>query len=130
MASLILNGMSVLELQGIIAAELLQPFVWGECDCCLAVANILVTLGFADVAAKWRGTYSSALIMRRPIGKYIEDSVAESGWPEVDQPHPACIGFEREGRIYDGTYWWGKTKSGMGLATRPARIWRPICRLC
>lgn len=119
--------MASLSLQRVIAKEFSRPFVWGECDCCLAVANVLVTLGAEDVAAPWRGTYDSAMVMRRPLVDEIEARIAELGWPEVSEPEAGCFGFEAEGRIFDGRNWWGKSMSGMVRVQPPAKMWRPLC---
>lgn len=45
------------------------PFVWGQCDCVLWVADLIVKAGHADPAAEHRGTYSTkfearSLVMR------------------------------------------------------------------
>ena len=47
-----------------------QPFVWGEFDCCLFVANVVaLQLGF-DPAAPYRGRYSSEIGAVRALAKH------------------------------------------------------------
>ena len=45
---------------GRIVEDAHRPFVWGEHDCCLFAANVVLELTGRDYAAELRGTYSSA----------------------------------------------------------------------
>ncbi|MEO0485267.1 MAG: hypothetical protein AAF092_05090 [Pseudomonadota bacterium] len=121
---------SLRTVQAAVAEEFLRPFEWGKSDCCLAVANVLLALGYEDVAAPWRGTYDSAMVMRTDLMGDIAAHVASLGWPEVETPEARCFGFSSSlgGAIFDGVYWWGKSSRGMARVGRPAVIWRPMCR--
>ena len=37
------------------------PFAWGQWDCCLWVASAIEAMTGVDIAAKWRGTYSTSM---------------------------------------------------------------------
>lgn len=55
------------------------PFVWGQSDCVLVLADYLVRLGHPDTAAHLRGMYDSAASCHRLTG-WLRDpvNVAES----------------------------------------------------
>lgn len=46
-----------------------RPFVWGEFDCCLFVADIIAAMTGVDVAADFRGRYSTATGALRLVKK-------------------------------------------------------------
>ena len=48
-------------LHQIVADSHVKPFAWGQHDCCLFAANVVMELIGVDPAAELRGTYSTAL---------------------------------------------------------------------
>jgi len=44
---------------GVAVAVMGRPFVWGRCDCCLAVADVFQTLYGIDLVGPLRGAYGS-----------------------------------------------------------------------
>lgn len=51
-----------------------EPFIWGESDCMIVLADYLIALGYGDAASKWRGHYDSAASCQRVSG-FIKDPV-------------------------------------------------------
>ena len=47
-----------------------SPFVCGESDCCLAVANIVKAYTGVDIAETFRGKYKTELGARRALKRY------------------------------------------------------------
>lgn len=54
------------------------PFVWGEKDCCLAVADIVNMYAGIDIAEKFRGKYKTALGSKRALKKYGKGSIKDT----------------------------------------------------
>lgn len=113
------------------------PFVWGRCDCCLAVADCLVERGLPDPMAVYRGRYDSergALRMFRPDGGLegaMAARMAENGYREGGD---AIVGLVRTDLgptvcIRDGAFWWGKSQDGtQGYADQHVyRRWSHPC---
>lgn len=46
------------------------PFVWGEKDCCLAVADIVKLYAGFDIAADFRGKYKTLLGSKKALNRY------------------------------------------------------------
>ncbi|MBD0416499.1 DUF6950 family protein [Oryzicola mucosus] len=85
-----------------------EPFVWGKSDCILSLADYVMSLGHPDPAAKWRGTYDSALTCQRVSGflndpvRLIEEGVAPLGFARVQQAERGDIGvirFTDDGKV-------------------------------
>lgn len=84
------------------------PFIWGESDCMIVVADYVMALGYSDPAAKWRGKYDSALSCNR-ISGYLTDPVkpAVEGFTGIlertDNPQRGDVGVIRildaDGRV-------------------------------
>lgn len=78
-----------------------SPFVWGEDDCMLSVANYLVRIGYPDGGKRYRGTYDSALTCHRVTGyltdpvKPMAECVAELGLVETKEPKRGDVGVVR-----------------------------------
>lgn len=53
---------------------LTEPFIWGETDCMMVLADYLIALGYDDAAAEWRGLYDSAASCQKVSG-FIKDPV-------------------------------------------------------
>ncbi|AYV14321.1 hypothetical protein L2728_11270 [Shewanella chilikensis] len=64
------------------------PFLWGKHDCCLLAANWLKANGRGDLAASFRGTYSSELGAMRAIRRAGFDSLSELLISLLGQPTP------------------------------------------
>lgn len=47
-----------------------RPFVWGEADCCLFVADALIALTGTDYAAPFRGKYTTATGAMKALAPY------------------------------------------------------------
>jgi hypothetical protein len=57
------------------------PFAWGSNDCCLFAADWIQIATGRDIAAQWRGSYTTALGARRALdeGGGIERLVEQEG---------------------------------------------------
>lgn len=74
------------------------PFVWGESDCMLCIADYLMRLGYPDGAAKWRGLYNDALscervsgFLKNPVG-VMREGVESIGLKETWSPERGDVG--------------------------------------
>jgi len=83
------------------------PFVWGSNDCCLFAADCVQAITGTDLAAAWRGQYSSALQAARFLeeGGGLEAVATQAlGTPVL--PSYASVGdvvlFENAGRLLLG----------------------------
>lgn len=119
-----------------------SPFVWGEDDCMIAIADYLMDLGYPDCAAMWRGTYDSALTCQKVSG-YLTDPVKPMkisadflGLEQTDEPRRGDVGvisvrhkdgkFRAVGAIYLGQNWAIRSE-GSVLVDRPSHVlaaWR------
>lgn len=95
-----------------------SPFVWGKADCCLTVADGLVSMGLPDPMAPYRGRYDSeraalrlfaqeggleaVVVARMAACGYGPGDLA--GLVETDIGPTACL------RI--GRWWWAKSITG------------------
>lgn len=85
------------------------PFIWGESDCMLVLADYLIDLGYADIGDKWRGTYDSALSCQRVSGfltdpvKPLREGARRLNLTETDNPVRGDIGVitvrHKDGKI-------------------------------
>lgn len=119
-----------------------RPFVWGEHDCALGLADWLMHLRGTDPAAHLRGTYFDAKSCQRACGwftapeRVIEDCAARiGGLPRVTQPATGDIavltlpGEDREmpvGAIWLGDCWGAKGPQGvttLGGLQRVRAVW-------
>lgn len=48
-------------------AAMTRPFSWGEHDCCLFAADCVQAVTGVDVAADFRGTYTTPLGAKKPL---------------------------------------------------------------
>jgi hypothetical protein len=106
----------------------------GVCDCMLWTADWVMTCGYPDSAAPWRGTYSTeggaARIITRAGGVVELMRGGMAGiWPEIDPADtwPGAIGIierateagmEKVGAIRTATGW--ATLDANGIAIGPA----------
>lgn len=77
-----------LELTRFIEERRAAPFVWGSNDCCLFAADWVLRCTGVDLAATFRGTYSSPLVAHRIIN---ESGGIETLWSE----HAEKMGAKR-----------------------------------
>jgi hypothetical protein len=120
-----------------------QPFVWGQSDCSLLIADWAVENGHPDPAASWRGSYSTedscrALIAERGDLRTVVAACALSiGLQPLYEPEfgsIAVIGSETNpdrqwSAIWNGRRWLVKWASGDAarwtpFAAKPLGIWR------
>ncbi|WP_300535153.1 hypothetical protein [uncultured Mameliella sp.] len=120
-----------------------RPFVWGEHDCALGLADWLQHLRGVDTAAHLRGQYFDALSCQRFCGwftdpvRVIEECLATvGGLPRVEAPQPGDVAVlilpqpDRDmpvGAIWLGDCWGCKGPDGVttlaGGAVNAWAIW-------
>lgn len=108
-----------------------RPFVLGQCDCMLALADWVRELTGVDGGRLYRGTYSTeqewvAVVQGAGGLVALVDSVAALvGIQRVEQPVPGDIGvidlrsYGHAGAILAGRRWVLKVSAGLGAATSP-----------
>ena len=116
-----------------------RPFAWGRHDCALFIADAVEAMTGEDLAAGWRGRYSTALGARRVLRRAGHDSpldVVAAALPEVLPAAAlpgdvAAIPAETEGDwpalgIVQGAQVYVLRPEGLGLVGRGriARAWR------
>ncbi|WP_375597566.1 DUF6950 family protein [Devosia sp. Naph2] len=90
-----------------------RPFVWGQSDCSLMVADWCVWSGYEDPAAAWRGTYSDeagcrALVAERgDLMAVVAACASVAGLKPIHEPEFGCVAV-------------------IGSAHRPERQWAAI----
>ncbi|APJ15152.1 hypothetical protein KAM344_17450 [Aeromonas caviae] len=104
-----------------IEAARVRPFVWGENDCCLFVADCCMAASGVDPAAVYRGRYTTAIGAQRVLNKEhgsiaavldahfprIEPALAQRGDPVVfDGPLGQTAGVMWAGQV------WAMTETG------------------
>lgn len=102
-------------------AARVRPFVWGELDCCLFVADCCVATCGVDPAAVYRGRYTTAIGSQRVLTKEhgsiaavldvhfqrIDPALAQRGDPVVfDGPLGQTAGLMWAGQV------WAMTEQG------------------
>lgn len=118
-------------MSAIIERHMLRPFQWGESDCCLAVCNVLVELGWPDPAARFRGHYDDEAGARALMAGTTEELAAREfarmGWPPValHEARDGDVGVSGMSlAIRCGGLWWAKSGDGYGTC-KAERAWRP-----
>lgn len=110
--------------EALVSARIATPFSWGTHDCCLWAADCVQAVTGTDPAAKWRGTYSTAIGAARLVEDLggMEAIGAMSGGPEC-LPLAAGVGdvglvIDSEGRqmlaVCVGTVWLVAAAQGLG----------------
>ena len=69
-----------------------SPFVWGENDCCLFVADAVQLISGIDAAAPFRNKYSTAVGAARALKKYGDGSIAGAWSACFDEISPQHMG--------------------------------------
>lgn len=67
-----------------------RPFVWGQSDCCLFVADAITAMTGVDVAKRWRGAYVDEKSARRVMRNY--GGVSGIATTALGQPKPSLFG--------------------------------------
>ena len=66
----------VIELARFIESRRTMPFIWGENDCCLFVADAVQLISGIDPAEPFRGKYTTATGAARALKKYGDGTIA------------------------------------------------------
>lgn len=123
-------------LAAFLAAGARLPFVWGERDCCLWVADWIVAERGIDPARHLRGRYASAHACHRLLRQHggfsalIAPAMLRAGLPETGEPRVGDVGIVRAAAgpmmaIHAGTGWALKCVDGIAvLPAAPAAMWR------
>jgi hypothetical protein len=72
-----------------------QPFVWGQLDCCLFAADVVLAITGLDHAAEFRGHYSTAAGAKKALLRYGRGDIKETMTAKLGEPLPvlmACRG--------------------------------------
>jgi hypothetical protein len=116
------------------------PFRWGASDCCLWLADWLVTQGRPDPAADLRGRYSTPLGCARLLNKrggvlgVVASCAAKAGLTPADAPRAGDVGVVEvitpqgrapAGAICTGPRWAVRGVAGLIVAEMtPLAAWR------
>lgn len=116
---------------------LAKPFVWGECDCMLVLADWVLRVTGKDPAIDMRYTYDSKFSCQRETG-YFTDPVGtvarcfeqNAGLKRTDHPVKGDVGvvevpvdgkIEAAGGIFTGKSWAVKAPQG-ATTLQPIRV--------
>ena len=69
-----------------------SPFVWGENDCCLFVADAVELISGIDAAAPYRRKYTTATGAARALKKYGDGSIAGAWSACFEEINPQDLG--------------------------------------
>ena len=116
-----------------------EPFVWGENDCALTIANWWRECHGEDPAAHLRGTYSTQeechRVLRREGGllRIVSRIAVSVGAPRTIAPQPGDVAVIRHGAIHFGVIlspsrrWVGKDVHGVAAIAAdqiaPVAMW-------
>ena len=90
-----------------------RPFIWGQSDCSLMVADWCEWIGHEDPASSWRAAYadeasSRALVAERvDLAAVVAACASVAGLKRIDEPEFGCVAV-------------------IGSAHRPQRQWAAI----
>ena len=74
-----------------------RPFSYGTHDCATFAFNVRLALTGEDVAAEWRGRYSTELGAKRMLTRLGHEDVAGLATHHLGEPQP--VGLSRRGDI-------------------------------
>lgn len=116
-----------------------EPFVWGENDCALTIANWWREVHGEDPAAHLRGTYATQeecqRVLRREGGlpRIVQRIAASVGAPRTISPKPGDAAVIRHGTYHFGVIlspsmrWIGKDVDGVAAIAadqiKPVAMW-------
>jgi hypothetical protein len=73
-----------------------KPFVWGVHDCPTFAFEVrMILTGGEDIAALWRGRYTTALGGARVMRRLGWASLEDMGWALLGEPRPAVLLAQR-----------------------------------
>ncbi len=73
-----------------------KPFVWGVHDCpTFSFETRMILTGGEDIAALWRGRYTTALGGDRVMRRLGWSSLEEMGYALLGEPHPSVLLAQR-----------------------------------
>ncbi|MET3925929.1 hypothetical protein [Devosia sp. 2618] len=118
-----------------------RPYVWGQSDCSMSIADWVALNGHPDPGAEWRGTYDdenscAALLERRGgLANHIAACAANAGLQPIHEPELGCIaviGSQHDQKrqwsaIWNGFRWlvkWGGGDGWVPFAAKPIAMWR------
>lgn len=132
-----------------ITSEILERFIafdagrpWtpgGAVDCCLALAEWAIWLGYPDPATELRGSYEVGQGQLDMLSKYggavslVRRQALSIGGVPLPAPQLGCIGVvgsptnltRQFGVIHDGRGWLTRTPTGWhGISARALEIWK------
>jgi hypothetical protein len=118
-------------LQAYLLAAVERPFCWGECDCCLFMADWIMAARGIDPAADLRGRYSTQKGALKHIWRagglpaLVEARMAAHGLARTDEPRIGDVGLVmtdlgETGAIRMRAGWACKTERG--VVVRPFRL--------
>lgn len=125
--------LNIPELVAFLRASASRPFVWGECDCMLWMAEWVSISRGVDPAAYLRGTYSNALACRRIVAdqggevSLATKLAADAGLVTTEIPMTGDVGLVRAmngivGAIKVPSGWVMKSRVGVAIARTDALI--------
>ncbi|WP_411033354.1 DUF6950 family protein [Shinella sp. BYT-45] len=128
-------------LPAFLAANAREPWTpGGKVDCCLALAEWMIWLGYPDPAAHLRGVYEPGqgqldiLSGNGGAVELIAECAARIGLPRVSEPRIGDVGAlgsarnitRQFGALHDGNGWLTRTPSGWTRLSAPTlAVWRP-----
>jgi len=68
-----------------------HPFVWGQLDCCLFAADVVLAITGQDHAAEFRGHYSSATGAKKALLRYGQGEIKETMSAKLGEPLPPLM---------------------------------------
>lgn len=110
------------------------PFVWGEADCALFLADWWMENHDFDPASHLRGAYSTEagksdiVASRGSLALLVSDICSSIGAREILRHSEINAGdfgiiAPGVGAIFNGQYWVARSESGL-IFTQRARVWR------
>lgn len=111
-----------------------RPFLWGETDCCLFVADCCAAVCGVDPAADYRGRYTTetgakrVLIKRHGSLDAAFDACFERVEPAMAQRGDICMHETPDGMAMAVRWagaWWAMSHAGAGrVSVTPLICWR------
>ncbi len=131
-------------LAAFISALATRPMVWGQSDCVMTAANWIISQGYPDPAALYRGRYRTRLGCERILNKaggalaIMQSGADRIGLQITDSPEPGDVGcilvvapslrVVEAGALFDGRLWVTMGRAGiLAASVDPLRVWRVEC---